>query len=121
MYPHLLLLPPIIVIDSGDGEWCLVDGEVVDAPVAEEAREDLSVSQGEGVMRHWERTRGSRQARATVRSRGCDGKGGERQQCAGITGAHPFDEGDGAVATTRERATMTRAARGGGDRERPRF
>ena len=30
--------------DSGDGEWCLVDGEVVDAPVAEEAREDLSIS-----------------------------------------------------------------------------
>ena len=23
--------------NSGDGEWCLVDGEVVDAPVAEEA------------------------------------------------------------------------------------
>ena len=29
--------------DSGDGECCLVDGEVVDAPVAEEARENLSV------------------------------------------------------------------------------
>jgi len=23
--------------NSGDGEWCLVDGEVVDAPVVEEA------------------------------------------------------------------------------------
>jgi len=23
--------------DSRDGEWCLVDGEVVDAPIAEEA------------------------------------------------------------------------------------
>jgi len=107
--------------NSGDGEWCLVDGEVVDAPVAEEAREDLSVSRGEGAVRHWERTRGSRRARATVRSRGCDNEGGERRRCAGIAGAHPFGEGDGAAATARERATMARAARGVGDREHPRF
>ena len=107
--------------DSGDGECCLVDGEVVDAPVAEEARENLSVSRGEGAVRHWERSRGSRWAMATVRSRGCDGEGGERRRCTGIAGARPFGEGDGAAATARERATMARAARGGGDWERPRF
>ena len=107
--------------NSGDGEWHLVDGEVVDAPVAEEAREDLSVSRGEGAVRHWERSRGSRWAMATVRSRGCDSEGGEWRPCAGIARARPFGEGDGAATTTRERATMKRAARGGGDRERPRF